>query len=86
MDANEFRQKHEKWQDDKTGKRTNRKQEQPGTWLISKSGCYFPLKGDLDHELERLRKMDMACNVFHNVTSHQMRDKQNEIRARRDNG
>jgi hypothetical protein len=80
MDSNEFLQEHAKW---KYGKGVERKPEQPATWLISDSGCYFPLEGDLDHELERLRGIGMPCVVWLNSTSTTMRDKQNEILARR---
>ena len=75
MTGEEFAQEHAKYL---YGKGQPTKEEQPRTWLMAESGFYFLLEGDLDHELERLRKMDMPCTVHHNQTSISMSDKQAE--------
>lgn len=75
MNGDEFMQKHAKW---KYGTKLENKPEQPRTWLMAQSGFYFVLEGDLDHELERLRNMDMPCTVHHNQTSMSMSRKQAE--------
>jgi hypothetical protein len=75
MNSDEFLQDHAKW---KYGSVRTDIIESQRTWLMAKSGFYFPLEGDLDHELERLRQMDMPCTVHHNQTSISMSHIQSE--------
>lgn len=69
MTGEEFKKEHLRR---KLGQSKAVKEESPRTWLMAKSGHYFPLEGDLDHELERLREMDMPCTVHHDQTSISM--------------
>jgi hypothetical protein len=81
LTGDQFLQKHAEW---KYGQKAVRKEEQPCTWLMSKSGYCFPLEGDLDSELKRLREMNMPCTVHHNQTSLTMKPMQDEaIRNRK---
>jgi hypothetical protein len=66
MTGKEFRKAHNRHLK-KAG--VPRKEEHPQTWLMAESGFYFPLEGDLDCELKRLREMEMPCTVHHGQTS-----------------
>lgn len=71
----QFRLDHEEWLNrDKAVKQD----EQPGTWLMDKSGYYFPFKkGD-----RLCTALGMVC-VFLKTTSLVMRANQDEIRSRK---
>jgi hypothetical protein len=81
MDSDEFMQSHAKW---KYGKKLDANEESTATWLMTESGAYFLLEGDLELELQRMRDMDMPCTVHHNATSLNMKDLQAEKRGASD--
>jgi hypothetical protein len=80
MDLIQFREEHQVW---KHGKGIVAKDEQPATWLMSESGWYTKLVGDLQFELGRLSDMGMPCTVHRNATAGSMRIKQAEITRKR---
>ncbi len=70
MDAEDFLQSHAEW---KYGSKVETTApEQPQTWIMSDSGFYFVLKGDLDAELQRQRDRGLKCTVHENQTSLSM--------------
>ena len=79
MDSGEFLQDHAQW------KYGNKKkvivEEEPRTWLMARSGAYFPLDGNLDCEIRRLLDLDMLCTVHHNQTSTSMSQIQSDMRG-----
>ena len=77
MTPEEFRKEHAKWKGDKTQVIDN---EPLRTWLMSKSGYYFPYEGREVFKSE-LGK-EMLC-IFFNETSFSMRVEQEKVIANR---
>ena len=82
MTGEEFKAAHKIYKE----KTSAQKEDKPKTWLMSDVGSIFPLEGDLESELERLRQIDMPCTVHENATSTIMRDLQAEKRGVKDEG
>jgi hypothetical protein len=70
MDSEAFLQSHAEWKYGNTARKA--KTEQLQTWLMSESGFYFVLMGDLEAELSRQRDKGLNCTVHHDQTSLSM--------------
>ena len=55
-------------------------EEQPGTWMITRAGYYFPFKGGLRSLEEQRQRWDEMCCLYQNTTSMTMAGLQYELR------
>jgi hypothetical protein len=76
MNADDFLQEHAKW---KYGKKKEAIPEEPRTWLMTESGAYFLLEGELDVKLKQLKENGLVCTIHENQTSIGMSHEQSKL-------